>query len=195
MENTIKVFTVTLGSSAVIGALAMVYYSIKARSELHKKNKLAHAVLTAVVFGILAIYGTVSAIEINGALANTRNLAPLYAGLVAGPVAGVGAGLIGGLFRYFVYGGDAALPCCLACILAGVIGSFFHLLVRKNYRYTIPIGVVASVLTESCHLAIAWVFGFEEMVKVCALPMIAANACGMVFCLYMYDLCDPKRER
>jgi len=195
MKDTLMMFTTTLGSAAVIAALAMIYYSIKARSELHKKNKTAHAFLTAAVFGLLAIYGSVSAVEVSGALCNCRTLAPLYAGLVAGPIAGIIAGVIGGLFRYFVYGGDAAIACCLACILAGVIGSLFHMLIRKKYRYTIPFGIVASVITEVCHLGIVWVFGFEDFVKAVALPIILANVCGMVFCLYMYQRCNPNPDK
>ena len=66
------------------------------------------------------MYASASAVQVDGALCNCRNLAPLYAGLVGEPVAGIGVALIGGLFRYFVYGGASALPCMLACFLAGI---------------------------------------------------------------------------
>lgn len=186
MENFWQMLTTTLGSAAVIAAIAMVFFSSKKRSELHKNNKNLHRIIVAVLFGILSIYASASAIKVDGALCNCRNLAPLYAGLVGGPIAGIGAALIGGLFRYFVYGGASAMPCMLACFLAGIIGSVAHLVIKKEIRYNILTGIIASVLTEGCHMLLLCAFGQQEVAAKIALPIIISNVLGMVFCLYTY---------
>lgn len=199
IKNYLQMFTTTFGTACVISAVTMLFYSWKARSEFHKKNKLAHAFVLALFFGLLSAYATVSAVpvEVNGssALCNCRNLAPLYAGLVGGPIAGVGAGIIGGLFRFFVYGGTASdLPCMIACIAAGCIGTVFHLLVKKNVRYSIPVGIIASIITEGLHMLLLVAFDLSATAKVISLPIILANVFGMIFCLYMYKKTHPENE-
>ena len=186
MEGTWAMFTTTLGSATVIAAVSTIFFSSKKRSELHKNHKNVHRIIVAVLFGLLSIYASASAIEVDGALCNCRNLAPLYAGLVGGPVAGIGAALIGGLFRFFVYGGASAVPCMLACFLAGIIGSVIHLVIKKDIRYNVLTGICASVLTEGCHMLLLCAFDLASVAKQIALPIILANVCGMAFCLYMY---------
>lgn len=187
MENFWQMLTTTLGSAAVIACISIVFFASEKRSELHKKNKNLHRVLLALVFGVLSIYATLSSIEVDGALCNCRNLAPLYAGLVGGPVAGIGAAIIGGLYRFFVFGGETtALPCMLACFLAGIIGSVAHLVIKKKIRYNVLTGIIASIVTEGCHMLILCAFDFSDIAKKIALPIILANVCGMFFCLYVY---------
>lgn len=192
MQAFWEMLTTTLGSAAVISAVTMVFFSSRKRSELHQKNKNLHRIIVAILFGLLSIYASASAIEVDGALCNCRNLPPLYAGLVAGPVAGIGAALIGGLFRYFVYGGASALPCMLACFLAGIIGSVIHLVIKKDYRYNLLTGLCASVLTEGCHMLLLLAFGLGSVAQKIALPIIIANICGMAFCLFVYKRLDQR---
>ena len=138
------------------------------------------------LFGALSIYASVSAVEVDGALCNCRNLAPLYAGLVSGPIAGIGAALIGGLFRYFVYGGASALPCMMACILAGIIGSVAHIAVKKEIRYEVWFGMLLSLLTEGCHMLLLCLFGLGATAQKIALPILLANILAMAYCLFIY---------
>ena len=186
MSNFWQMFTTTLGSAAVIAAISAVFFSSRKRKELHKTNKALHRVIVAVLFGLLSIYASASAVKIDGALCNCRNLAPLYAGLVSGPVGGIGAALIGGLFRYFVYGGASAMPCMLACFLAGIIGSVTHLIVKKENRYKLTTGLCDSVLTEGCHMLLLVAFGQSATAAKIVLPILVANIFGMAFCLYIY---------
>ena len=190
MNNLWQMFTTTLGSAAVIAAVTSIFFASRKRSELHKKNKTMHSVLIAVLFGLLSIYASASAIKVDGALCNCRNLAPLYAGLVGGPIGGIGAALIGGLFRYFVYGGSSALPCMLACFLAGIVGTVAHLVIKKEHRYNLLTGLILSVLTEGSHMLILVAFGQGELAGKIALPIILANVLGMAFCLYIYKRFD-----
>ena len=186
MENLWQMFTTTLGSAAVIAAITAVFFSSGKRKELHKNNKNLHRVVVAILFGLLSMYASASAIKVDGALCNCRNLAPLYAGLVSGPIGGIGAALIGGLFRYFVYGGTSAMPCMLACFLAGIIGSAAHLVVKKKYRYSLVTGLCASILTEGCHMLLLLAFGLGDTAAKIVIPIVCANVLGMAFCLYIY---------
>lgn len=70
-------------------------------------------VLLALFGGALAIGGTYWGIPIQSALANTRVIGAMTAGLLGGPAVGLAAGLIGGLHRYTL-GGFTALACGLS---------------------------------------------------------------------------------
>lgn len=195
MEFFWQMFTTTLGSAAVIASLSALFFSSKKRSALHKSNKGLHRVVLALFFGILSIYASVSAVKVeSGALCNCRNLAPLYAGMVGGPVAGLGAALIGGLFRYFVYGGESAWPCMLACFFAGVVGYCVHLLVKKEHRYSVLTGVIASVVTEGVHMLFLCAFGQSAAAAQIVIPIMLSNILGLAFCLYIYKRFDMSTE-
>ncbi len=192
----LQMFTTTFGSAAVIAAVATIFYSFEWRSKLHKEHKTWHRILVAVLFGALSAYASASGFAVpladgTNALCTARDLAPIYAGLVAGPIGGIGAAVIGAAFRYFVYGGTAALPCALACLIAGVLGSVFHIVIEKIARYTVSVGVVATLLSEVLHLALLYTFNLSAVADAIALPMILANVLGMIFCLYMYKRCHP----
>jgi len=196
MSDTLLMISTTLGSAAVVAALAMVYYSLMVRSDLHKNHKTAHEILTGVVFGLFSVYCTVSAVPIKGGYCNCRNLAPLYAGLVAGPVSGIIAAVIGAGYRFFVTGGAAAAPCAIACMSAGIIGCILHIVIKKySLKYNVLTGVIGSLITESLHMVIIIAFGHLDAAKLIAFPIILANAAGMAFCMYMYNCCKPDLRR
>jgi len=195
MNDTFLMFSTTLGSAAVVAALAMVYYSLKGRSELHKNHKMAHEILTGLVFGLLSVYCSLSAVRISDVQCNCRDLPVIYAGMVAGPISGIIAGVIGAGFRYFVSGGPAALACALGCLSATAVGCILHVIIKKYYKYNVLIGVIGAVVAESIHLFIGTLFGFSEGIRISAFPMIFANAAGMAFCMYMYNCCKPDLRK
>src|ERR1035438_10403201 len=79
-----------------------------------------------VFFSVISIGGTYLGLPIHGALANTRAMGPVLAGLVGGPYLGVAVGLTGGLHRYF-YGGFTALACGLSTAVEGLVGGLVYL--------------------------------------------------------------------
>ena len=110
------------------------------RGILQKKFTLKNQILMVIAFGAVSIFGTYSGINILGAIANVRDLAPMIAGLVGGPWIGLGVGLIGGVHRYFL-GGFTAVPCALATILAGVFGGLIYVLNKGKF-----IGILGAVI-------------------------------------------------
>ena len=186
MSSFFQMFMNTLGSAAVVSAIAALFFASQKRRELHQEDKALHSLLIAVVFGLLSIYASVSAVSVDGVLSNCRTLPVLYAGMVGGPISGIISGLIGGLFRFFAYSTPSDVPCMLACFLAGVIGSSIHITVKKKYRFNLLTGLCASLVTEGCHMLITALFGYPDVVAKVALPMILSNVLGLAFCLYIY---------
>ena len=73
------------------------------------------------VFSCLSILGTYLGVPVHDAIANTRAIGPVLAGIIGGPILGTAVGFTGGLHRYFL-GGFTALSCGLSTTLAGTIG-------------------------------------------------------------------------
>jgi CRP-like cAMP-binding protein len=150
--------------------------------------RLARAMILAVVFGLLAIYSTVSGAQIGGAVANTRDFSVIVAGMLGGPAAGVGAGVLAGVHRYF-YGGFTAIPCAVATILAGIAGGVFFVL--NKGRFISPVNAaVFGAAAESIHMLLVLLLSrpFAEavsVVRVLALPMVLANAVGLALFSFM----------
>ncbi|EGD49902.1 signal transduction histidine kinase, LytS [Thermoanaerobacter ethanolicus JW 200] len=53
-----------------------------------------------VIFGVIGIAGTYVGVPIKDAIANSRVVGPMVAGLIGGPLVGLGAGLIAGVHRF-----------------------------------------------------------------------------------------------
>ena len=99
---------------------------------MHGKFTKKDLFFTFVVFSVLGCVASVYTIPINDAFANVRNLIILIAGLFGGPFVGIPAGLVSGGFRFFE-GGATALPCSLATVIAGFVGSAVYLINNKKF--------------------------------------------------------------
>jgi sigma-B regulation protein RsbU (phosphoserine phosphatase) len=150
---------------------------------IFKKAEMRDYAVFIAIFGLFSIFGTYVGIPGNyGAICNIRDLAPMIAGLVAGPYVGVAVGLIGGIHRLFL-GGDSAVPCCLATVLAGLIAGLVYKYNNGKLIGIIP-AMVFAVGIELLHasLALALVHPFTEAVDIVVtdIPaMIVANSLGL----------------
>lgn len=159
--------------------------------------RLTRTAILAIVFGLLAIYSTVSGVKIGGAVANTRAFSLIVAGMLGGPVAGIGAGLLAGVHRYF-YGGFTAIPCAVATILAGTAGGIFFAL--NKGRFISPVNAaIFGATAEIVHMLLVLLLSrpFAEafaVVRVIALPMILANAVGLALFSFMLKSLARQQE-
>ena len=99
---------------------------------MHKKFTNVDLFFTFVIFTILGCLASKYTIPVNNSFANVRNLIVLIAGLFGGPFVGIPAGIVSGGFR-FIEGGATALPCSLATVIAGFIGSAIYILNGKKF--------------------------------------------------------------
>ncbi len=158
------------------------------REVLDGKLTQKNLIILILIFGGLAIFCTYAGFQVNGAIANIRDMAPMIAGLVGGPVAGLGAGLIGGLHR-LTMGGLTAVPCALSTILAGLIAGLIYI---KNKKKFIGIwgAVIFAILMETLHMVLILILAtpFAQAVEVVTkiyVPMVVGNVVGMFIFAFM----------
>ncbi len=99
---------------------------------MNKKFTKRDLFFTFLIFSILGCIASKYTIPVNSSYANVRNLIILIAGLFGGPFVGIPAGLVAGGFR-FIEGGVTGLPCSLATVIAGFIGSIIYYLNGKRF--------------------------------------------------------------
>ncbi len=147
-----------------------------------QKKKILRMVLLILFFGGLSIFATLNGVRFLGVIANTRDLAPLIAGMLGGPIAGLGAGLIGGVHRY-LYGGFTSTACGTATIIAGLTGGIIYKLNKGKFLSPLY-AVILGIIFESFHMLLVLILSRPfnqalEAVKYAILPMIVANAFGL----------------
>ncbi|MBE3575147.1 MAG: sensor histidine kinase [Firmicutes bacterium] len=142
-------------------------------------------------FGGLGILGTYTGITVHGALANSRVIGPMVAGLVGGPFYGAVVGLAAGLHRVTL-GGFTALACGLSTFCEGVLGGFIQRALRGRTPsgwQALLAGMAGETLQMLIILAVARPWGEAwALVRIIALPMILANGAGIaVFILIIQN--------
>ncbi|MGE5396084.1 MAG: PP2C family protein-serine/threonine phosphatase [Chitinophagales bacterium] len=197
MKTSLEMILSLINSVAVIMVIAYVVTRSKVYSEiLEKKFSAQNVAFMIIIFGLFSIYGTLSGVNILGAISNIRDLGPLIAGLVGGPVVGIGAALIGAGHR-LTQGGFTQTACSLATLVAGITGGLVYKL-KKGEFVGVKGAVLLAVLVELVHMGLALIFSkpFDQalaVVKKVIMPMILANGAGMwVFAFFISNL---LRER
>ncbi len=169
------------------------------RGILQKKFTIKNQILMIAAFGAISIFGTYSGINIMGAIANVRDLAPMIAGLVGGPYIGLGVGLIGGVHRLLL-GGPTAVACTLATILAGLFGGLIYVLNKGKFIGIIG-AVVFAALMESFHMILNLFITKPYSVALTITqelsgPMILANSLGMlIFAFIISNLLKEQKTK
>ncbi|SFK37611.1 two-component system, LytT family, sensor histidine kinase LytS [Halobacillus dabanensis] len=146
-------------------------------------------------FGLFGIIGTYTGITYNTtsldfgrwaynlveseALANSRVIGIVAAGLFGGYRIGIGAGIIAGVHRVSL-GGFTGVACGISAVVAGVIAGIFH---KKGKPLKLKTALFVGALAETVQMGIillvsspfsrAW-----ALVQEIGLPMIVANGVG-----------------
>jgi len=191
-----------LQQTAVIIVIAYMFSKSPAMGYLSgEKLQPRQLVVLYVIFSLFSILGTYTGLPIKGAIANTRAIGAVLAGLIGGPVLGLSVGITAGLHR-FTLGGFTAFSCGISTTVEGLVGGIvFLILMRRKkpeqlYLPAVAFGAtfVAEVLQMSIILLLARPFSDAvALVKVIALPMICANSIGAA--LFISMVRDQKRMR
>ena len=137
-------------------------------------------------FTAITIMGTYLGVEVGGAIANTRAIGAVMAGLLAGPWMGIAVGVTGGLHRYML-GGFTAASCGISTTTEGLIGGLVYLWLKKKGQpdsvFSFKAAFLTTFISEMAQMIIILAFSRPysdawELVKVIALPMMFANAAG-----------------
>ncbi|HJF33432.1 MAG TPA: sensor histidine kinase [Sporosarcina psychrophila] len=176
--------------------------------KLDKKQKLA----AIVFFGFFGILGTYFGVALNTdtlqfnsvsaelvadeAIANSRVIGVVIAGLLGGYRVGIGAGLIAGIHR-MTLGGFTDIACGVSTIVAGIVASAFH---RKGkiVRPIVAFGI--GSLAEATQMGVILLIArpFEKaftLVEIIGIPMILANGVGTaLFLLIVYTVVGEEEK-
>jgi len=161
------------------------------RSRLRVRNKVA----LYFFFTAVAIMGNYLGIRVQGgaAIANTRAVGSVLAGLLGGPVLGVAVGLTSGLQR-LPLGGSAALPGAVATTLEGMIAGLVHIALRRRpdllvrWKTAALVTAVGEVVHQLIVLALVEPRSEAiEIVKVIGVPMVLANSLGAALFMVVYQ--------
>ncbi len=161
-------------------------------------------------FAGIAILGTYLGVEVQGALANSRAIGAVLAGLYGGPIMGLAVGSTAGLHRYLL-GGFTDVACGLSTVAEGLTGGLAHVIITRRGPASAsfgplspPVAAAATFVAEVLQMAIILMVArpFESawnLVQVIGLPMIAMNSTGAwLFAALVLDqrkLRDEMEER
>lgn len=161
-------------------------------------HSLRERLLLALSMGLLGILGTYWGIPVQGAIANTRVIGPMIAGLYGGPAAGLFAGLIAGLHRLSL-GGFTGVACAISTVSEGLLAGLLHRL-RGGRPLTAGAAFLATAAAELLQMAIILLVArpYEaalNLVHQIILPMTLANALGVALMVYIIGDAQAQRER
>ncbi len=149
-------------------------------------------------FSAISMMGTYLGLPVHDALANTRAIGPVLAGVIGGPILGTSVGFTGGLHRYF-FGGFTAFSCGLSTTTEGLIGGLVHLYLFRHNRldqtFRPMVAFFTTMFAEMVQMAIILAVSrpFADalaLVKVIAIPMIVTSSAGAA--LFMSIIRDQR---
>jgi len=148
----------------------------------------SHWMMLWLFFSGLSLLGNFFGLPIHGALANTRDIGPVLAGVIGGPALGLAVGLVGGLQRYSL-GGVTALSCGLSTLMAGLMGGAVHLRERRRgvrgpllAPGPVLVAMVAAEIFQNVVLLVVMHSAPHAvaLLRELALPSLVANTFGAV---------------
>ncbi|MDT8859765.1 sensor histidine kinase [Alkalihalobacillus sp. MEB130] len=212
-----ELILVMLERLGIIVTVAFVMTRFKFVRHLIEKRELSRKsqISVVVIFGLFGIIGTYTGLKVNPeqatyfrwvidlgegeAIANSRVIGVVVAGLLGGWKVGVGAGLIAGIHRYLL-GGFTGFACGLSTIIAGAMAGYFYKQ-NKNHRIiSLQTALVVGMLAEAVQMGIilliarpfdrAWI-----LVQDIGIPMIIANGIGAaIFILIIRNVIQEEEK-
>ncbi len=171
-------------------SLCLLFYILDRKTPFMKLPRFAKQIIFGVFFGAAAIAGTEFGVDINTAVINVRDAAPICAGLIFGAPAGIIAGIIGGVERWFavLWGGGeyTRIACTVSTILAGFYAAGLRKFMFDDRRPTWGIGGATAVFMETIHLTLVVLTNLSDqenafnVIKACTLPMMVFNALAVI---------------
>ncbi|MBD0378906.1 LytS/YhcK type 5TM receptor domain-containing protein [Paenibacillus sedimenti] len=165
-------------------------------------------------YAILATYSGVTVTEYSyrpapwigevsptAAIANSRTVGVVIAGLLGGAKSGLIVGIAAGLHRYSL-GGFVAFACMIAPILQGFLAGLCRNAFKKRFRKVASVqlaflvGFMAEALQMALILALArpWESALN-LVALIGLPQMLANGVGVALYFVLYNTMEREEDR
>jgi two-component system, LytTR family, sensor histidine kinase LytS len=166
--------------------------------EQRRNVKKSQTLLIILLFGCFGIIGSYTGLIVNAevdeyakwqlhlqdneAIANSRVIGIVAAGILGGPWIGLGAGLVAGVHRFFL-GGFTAFACSVSTVIAGLLAGYIGKREKKNRLVSPQKAFFVGFLAEAMQMAIILLFAKPypvayELVSDIGWPMIIANGIG-----------------
>lgn len=173
-----------------------------------------HQISAMLFFGLFGIIGTYTGVKMdtdtlqlnqwvqgvgeNEAIANSRVIGIVIAGLLGGYKVGIGAGIIAGAHRYLL-GGFTGLACSLSAVISGILAGAIRK--RQNGKpLKASTAFFTGALAETIQMSIILLISkpFDQaliLVQGIGLPMIIANGVGsLLFLLIMQNVLNEEEK-
>ncbi len=204
--NLIMKVVLPLLSIAIIPVLFSGLLYLFFHSETGKKlSSRTKQLIAGIIFGIIAICGTEFGVNIDGAIINARDAAPLCAGLLFGPLAGILSGLIGGIERWFAVlwgaGTYTRLACTISTILAGLIAATLRKYILDNKNPLIDQALIIGIVVEVIHMVMIFITNISDVrrafsyVEACSIPMVTINALAVAAATLFVSLIKARTKK
>ncbi|MBQ0101242.1 MAG: SpoIIE family protein phosphatase [Firmicutes bacterium] len=205
-------YMMLLGEAMLPVLLSLILFLVQKKGKhFNRLSYFWQQFIIGVLFSGLAILGTEKGININGAVVNVRDSAPVCAGLFFGGPAGIIAGIIGGAERWLsvIWNGSGAysrLACSISTFLAGVIAAFLRKFMFAQKHPRPVFAFVIGGITEVIHLTVLLITKLTnsaqafDILKICYIPMILFNALSVmmtaiILAIINRDLFRRKEEK
>ena len=201
MEVFIKLLSIAI-IPVVFSGILYIFFNSKVGKAI---PYIYQQIIAGIIFGIIAICGTEFGVNIEGAVINARDAAPLCAGLLFGAPAGILSGLIGGIERWFAVlwgaGTYTRLACTISTILAGVIAAILRKYVLDNKNPLVFQALVIAIVVEVIHMLMIFITNLSDVrraflfVEACSVPMITVNALAVASAVLLVAYIKSRTEK
>jgi two-component system, LytTR family, sensor histidine kinase LytS len=185
--------------TAVLVVAALLFTRVKAfRSLLNQRATRKDKAVMVLIFSAISILGTYNGIWYQDAIANSRVIGTVVAGLLAGPWVGLLTGLVAGIHRYTL-GGFTDLACAISTISEGVLAGLVYQFRRpREIRWTtaLAVGFIAEWMQMGIILLVARPYAEAlALIKAISVPMSVVNALGIAILIIIIDLVKTEEDR
>ncbi|KQL45672.1 histidine kinase [Brevibacillus choshinensis] len=187
--------------TAVLIVAALLFTRVRAfRSILNQQATWKEKAVMVLIFSAISILGTYNGIWYQDAIANSRVIGTVVAGLLAGPWVGLMTGLIAGIHRYSL-GGFTDLACAISTISEGLIAGLIYQF-RRNRQQEIGwttaliVGFIAEWMQMGIILLVARPYADAlALVQFISIPMSVVNSLGIAILVIIIDLVKKEEDR
>lgn len=183
--------------------VTVILYSLNKKARFGHLNRWTKQIIYGLVFGLVAVLSTEFGVEVDGAVINSRDAAPLTAGLLFGAPAGIISGLIGGAERWFSVlwgtGEYMRFAGAVSTCFAGFFGAALRYWMFDNKKPSWQYGFATGFIMEVVHMLMLFFTNMNDVktaftfVQTCFFPMMLSNSLSVMLAVIVVMLLGKER--